>query len=330
MGAHPQRPGDRRRRGPGHRPRRVRCGGVPPGHTRRARGHHPARPDRRRHRRQDGRQPARGEEPGRRVLAAGRGALRHRGARPCRPASCAAASASWPSTTSSAAATSTRSTSTSGWRLRGDQGRGGRLRRARVGPPGDPQLRPHPRPCHRDRRRASTSATARRWRWASSTRPRSPTLGRIDAERVAEHRRVVAAYGLPDSGCRPVSTPTRSSNCWPATRRPSTGSPSSSTETTASSRSTTSTRPVVRDTLATVRGVPMTRPLVLAPLRGQPRHARRTPARDLRHHHARNRPSWPPPSGPTTTASSSSTSSPTTRVPSSTPSSRHEAGRQRS
>ena len=42
--------------------------------------HHPARPDRRRHRRQDRREPARGQEPGRRVLAAVGGALRHRGA----------------------------------------------------------------------------------------------------------------------------------------------------------------------------------------------------------------------------------------------------------
>ena len=68
------------------------------------RGHDAARPDRRRHRRQDRREPARGQEPGRLVLAAVRRAVRHRGRWPrCRPASCAAGSASWPSTTSSAA-----------------------------------------------------------------------------------------------------------------------------------------------------------------------------------------------------------------------------------
>ena len=57
---------------------------VPPGHRLRERGHHPAGPGRRGHRGQDGRQPARGQEPGRRLLAAGRRPLRHR--RPVHPA----------------------------------------------------------------------------------------------------------------------------------------------------------------------------------------------------------------------------------------------------
>ena len=46
----------------------------------RARAHHPARAGRRRHRRQDRREPARGQEPGRRLLAAVGRAVRHRGA----------------------------------------------------------------------------------------------------------------------------------------------------------------------------------------------------------------------------------------------------------
>ena len=66
------------------------------------------------------------------------------------------------------------------------------------GPPGHPQLRPHPRPRPRDGRATTTCATARPSPSGWSTRPRwRCRLGRIDAARVAEHRRIVAAYDLP-------------------------------------------------------------------------------------------------------------------------------------
>ena len=58
------------RRRPGHRRRRLRRRRLPPGRRGRARRDHAARDGRRRDRRQDGREPARGQEPGRRVLAA--------------------------------------------------------------------------------------------------------------------------------------------------------------------------------------------------------------------------------------------------------------------
>ena len=67
--------------GRGHRPGRVRRRLVPSGHGLRERGHVPARPGRRGHRRQDRRQHPRGEEPGRRLLAAAGGAVRHRDTR---------------------------------------------------------------------------------------------------------------------------------------------------------------------------------------------------------------------------------------------------------
>ena len=83
-------------------------------------------------------------------------------------------------------------------RVRAHQGRGRRRRRARVRAAGAAQLRPHPRPRPRDRRAASTCATARPSPSGSCSRPSWPgVLGRIDDERVAEHRRVVGAYDLP-------------------------------------------------------------------------------------------------------------------------------------
>ena len=56
----------------------LRRGHLPPGHGVRERRHLAAGPGRRGHRRQDRRQPARGQEPRRRVLAAQRRAVRHR------------------------------------------------------------------------------------------------------------------------------------------------------------------------------------------------------------------------------------------------------------
>ena len=79
------------------------------------------------------------------------------------------------------------------------QGRRGRAgRRARRADAGHPQLRPHAGPRPRDRGGPTTCATARRWPSASSSPPSWPGgLGASTTERVAEHRRVVAAYDLP-------------------------------------------------------------------------------------------------------------------------------------
>ena len=74
---------------------------VPPWRAGGPRGDHAAGDGRCRDRWQDRRQPARGQEPGRRVLAATRRRVRPRRARDAaRRASCAAATARWPSTTS--------------------------------------------------------------------------------------------------------------------------------------------------------------------------------------------------------------------------------------
>ena len=101
-----------RRRRDGHRRRRVRRRDVAPRRRRRARGHDAARDGRRRDRREDRRQPAGGQEPRRRVLAAVRCALRPRCAgHAAAAASGAPATARWPSTTSSPATTSTPWTS---------------------------------------------------------------------------------------------------------------------------------------------------------------------------------------------------------------------------
>ena len=80
------------------------------------------------------------------------------------------------------------------------QGRGGRERRARVGWPCPAQLRPHARPRPRDGRQLRPAPRRGRRPSGWCSRPSSPArLGRIDDERVAEHRRVVAAYDLPTS-----------------------------------------------------------------------------------------------------------------------------------
>ena len=159
----------------------------------------PAGPGRRRHRGQDRGQPARGQEPGRRLLAAVRRAVRHRGPvhaaaprvrqraggdgqvplphrrRPGRPAPRRA-----------------------GGRVRPHQGRPGRQGHHREGRPGAAQLRPHAGPRPGDRRRTTTSATARPSPSAWSSPPAWPgASSAIDDDRVAEHRKVVEGYGLP-------------------------------------------------------------------------------------------------------------------------------------
>ena len=116
LGPDPGRRGGRRRRGGGHRRGRLRRRRLPPGRAGGPRADHPAGPGGRRHRRQDRRQPARGQEPGRRLLAAGRRALRHRDARhPAAAGSTAAAAARWPSTPSSASTACATCPSTTRW-----------------------------------------------------------------------------------------------------------------------------------------------------------------------------------------------------------------------
>ena len=120
--------------GRGHRRRRVRRRRVPPRRRRSCTspttllGH-----GRRRDRRQDRREPARGQEPRRRVLAAGRGAVRHRRAGDAAAARVPQrAAARWRSTTSSPATTSLAlPLDERVAALRRDQGRRGRRRRAR-------------------------------------------------------------------------------------------------------------------------------------------------------------------------------------------------------
>ena len=86
-----------RRRGGRHRG--VRGCRVPPRRRGRAGADHAARPGRRGHRRQDGGEPARGQEPRRRVPPADRRARRRRARSPrCRRASTAPGWARWPST----------------------------------------------------------------------------------------------------------------------------------------------------------------------------------------------------------------------------------------
>ena len=159
LGPHPGRRGGGRRRRRGHRHRRLRGRRLPPRHPRRPRAHHAARPDRRRHRRQDGREPARGQEPRRRVLAAGRGAVRHSTCWPPCPqreyriGPRRAGQVPLPQRRRprSACALDER-----GRRVRAHQGRGGRApTSARTRPTcgaGHPQLRPHARPRPRDGR----------------------------------------------------------------------------------------------------------------------------------------------------------------------------------
>ncbi len=199
-------PGRRRRRRRGrhrHRRRRVRRRHLPPGHGLRERGHHAAGAGRRRHRRQDRGQPARGQEPRRRLLATQRRAVRHRdpghtaaprvGLRPGRD----------------------RQVRLPGRRPDGgpaDRGAGGPLRRhqggrggrgrARGRPAHDPQLRPHAGARPRGRRPwpITTMGPAPRRGGGhrhALRRPAGGRLGRIDEDRVAEHRRVLASFDLP-------------------------------------------------------------------------------------------------------------------------------------
>ena len=212
--ADPRRLRGGRRRRRRHRRRRLRRRGLPPGHRRRARADHAARAGRRRHRRQDRRQPAGGQEPGRRVLAAGRRAVRHRRAghaaragvplrprrdgqvplphrrRPARPA---AATSGWPRCVA----------------IKADGG-GRRRARGAAGPgTGHPQLRPHPRPRPRDRRATTTCATARRSPSASSSPPSwRAALGRIDDGRASTSTGAwSAAYDLAADAARRRSDP---------------------------------------------------------------------------------------------------------------------------
>ena len=184
------------------------------GVARRARRDDAARDGRRGDRRQDRRQPAGGQEPRRRVLAAGRRGLRPRRARhAARRASGAPATARWPSTTSSPATTSTPWTSpTASTRCVADQGRRRRRRRARGRPAGGAQLRPHAGPRPGDRHRARADPRRGRRRRAGLRRRAGPRLGRIDDDRVGEHRAVVGEHVRPaDGGARPARRPT---SCW--------------------------------------------------------------------------------------------------------------------
>jgi hypothetical protein len=100
-----------------------------------------------------GRQPARGQEPGRRVLAADRGAVRHRALATLPPRELRSGLGELAKYHFLGGGDlDALPTSTSGWPLRADQGRRGGGRRARGRPAGRAQLRPHPGPRPRDRR----------------------------------------------------------------------------------------------------------------------------------------------------------------------------------
>ena len=209
--------GLRRRRGrrPGHRRRGLRRRDLPPGHRGHPRPDHVARDDRRRHRGQDRREPAGGQEPGRRVLAAGRRAVRprrprhparagvpqrprrdgqvplpHRG-RPARPPDGGA-----------------------GGGVRRHQGRGGERRRA-GGPgrhrrhrAGRPQLRPHPRATHWRSTGTTTCATARRSPSASSTRRSWPPSSAASTRPASTTTGGSSTPTASPRCCRPARTPT--------------------------------------------------------------------------------------------------------------------------
>ena len=197
------------RRWRGHRHRRVRRRRLPPGHPGRARVHHAARPGRRRHRRQDRASTC----PRARTWSARSGSRRPcsatpRCSPPCRPASTATGSARWPSTPSSAATTWPTCPSTKrwprAWRSRprwsaSDEREGGRRAILNYGhtlghaleTAGGYDLR-------------HGEAVAIGLVYAAELARR---LGRIDAARVAEHRRVVAGYDLPMTARRPALDP---------------------------------------------------------------------------------------------------------------------------
>ena len=289
-----------------------------------------------------GRQPARGQEPGRRLLAAGGRAVRHRGARHAaaarvpqragrdgqvplprrrRPAPTCRSTSGWPP------ACASRPT---WWRPTSA--------RTRPAPGGIAQLRPHPGPRPGDRRAATTCATARRSPSAWSSPPSWPArLGRIDDARVAEHRRVVGGYGLPTA--------------LPAGRRPRRAGRAHGAATRRRSTALTFVLDgpdgveVVRgrrpgdaplDVLARMagRGAPESTDEPAdraAAVRAQPEPARRARARGLRHGHARRpRGGGAPGGGRGARPRRSSTCSPTTRATSSRPSTAPGAAARRS
>ena len=143
--ADPQRRRRRRRRRDGHRRRRVRRRDVAPRRAGRPRRHDAARHGRRRDRRQDRGQPARGQEPRRRVLAAVWRDLRpRRAATRCRHASGARGDgemAKYHFLTGDDL--DAMDLDRARRPLRRDQGRRRRRRRARGRPAGTAQLRPH-------------------------------------------------------------------------------------------------------------------------------------------------------------------------------------------
>ena len=198
-GPDPGRCGGGGRRRDGDRRGRVRRRRLPPGRRGRARAHHAARHGRRRHRRQDRREPARGQEPRRRLLAAGGRAVRHR------PAGHAAASASGAAGTGELAKYHfltgddlRRAAPRRAHRpLRRHQGRRRGRRRARAPAGGRSSTTATRWPTPSRSPGTTTCATARRSASGSSSPPSwPPALERIDAARVAEHRAVVAGYGL--------------------------------------------------------------------------------------------------------------------------------------
>ena len=76
--------------------------------------------------------------------------------------------------------------------------------------PGDPQLRPHPRPRAGDRDRPTSSATARRWRSASPTPPRSAAGSAASTTRGSPSTTGCWRPTSSTPRCPPASTPTGS------------------------------------------------------------------------------------------------------------------------
>ena len=242
---------------------------LPPGDGLRERGHHPAGPGGRGHRRQDRGQPPRGEEPGRGVLAAERrSSATPRCWPPCRPRE-------WASGRGEMAKYAFLGGSATGGRpdaslldlALGEQvarcvaikADGGGGRRAGGRPPDGPQLRAHPGPRPggrrlRSRRRPATSATARRWPSAWSSPPCWP--GGWGASTTTGSSCTAgwsARFDL--SAALPAGADAeRWCRSWPGTRRPATTSPSCSTGPGGSSRSTASTQADVLATLAEMEG----------------------------------------------------------------------------
>ena len=137
----------------------------------RAGADHAARAGRRRHRRQDRGQPARGQEPGRRVPPADRGARRRRARSPrCRRASTAPGSARWRSTRLMPGGERVADARPRA-RRRGRRARRRRARRARGRVRGDQGRR------RRGRSRRSAPASAPRSTSATRSRTRSRSVG---------------------------------------------------------------------------------------------------------------------------------------------------------